>query len=253
VNRTQQKRRPKRLVLKRHRAPLAKRPHAFHQVDPLTQHHAPIPDPARAEVKTVIASEISPGGNPDPDPQTISSKSEIHQILVPVDAIHTKLSDFSPILRMARRLEATVTLLHCYVAPPSFDFAVGDAALAEVSLHCRRVRARLYELATAARHLYRNCVGRVALGSPATQIVRQSRALKADLIAVPLPLDLIRWCWLPEELLDELVRTADCPVLCVPAQKFHPEELPTSMDDLDRVGHAKLAEPVLAGKNSQTV
>jgi len=148
---------------------------------------------------------------------------------------------------MARRLGATVTLLHCYVAPPSFDFAVGDAALADVSLHCRRVRTRLYELATAARRLYSNCFGRVALGSPATQIVRQSQVLRADLIAVPLPLDLIRWCWLPDELLDELVRTADCPVLCAPAQKFHPEELPTSIDDLDRVGPAKLAEPILAG------
>ena len=154
---------------------------------------------------------------------------------------------------MARRLGATVTLLHCYLAPPSFEFGVGDAALADVSLHRRRVRARLYELARAARRLYSNCIGRVALGSPATQIVRQSQAVRADLIAVPLPLDLISWCWLPEELLDELVRTADCPVLCAPAQKFHPEELPTSMDDLDRVGPAKSPEHILAGKNSRTV
>ncbi|MGA7125800.1 MAG: hypothetical protein WBZ19_05810, partial [Chthoniobacterales bacterium] len=76
MNRTQQKRRPKRLVLKRHGAPLAKRPHALHHVDPLRQPQA--------------------------------GKSEIHQILVPVDAIHTKVSDFSPILRMARRLGAAV-------------------------------------------------------------------------------------------------------------------------------------------------
>lgn len=210
MNRTQQKQRPKRLVLKRRRAS-------------------------------------------DPGPQTISRQSEINQILVPVDAIHTKLSDISPILLMARRLGATVTLLHCYLAPPSFEFGVGDAALADVSLHRRRVRARLYELARAARRLYSNCIGRVALGSPATQIVRQSQAVRADLIAVPLPLDLISWCWLPEELLDELVRTADCPVLCAPAQKFHPEELPTSMDDLDRVGPAKSPEHILAGKNSRTV
>ena len=74
--------------------------------------------------------EISLGWNPGPGPQTISSKSQIQRILVPVDAIHTKLSDISPILLMPRRLGATVTLLHCYVAPPSFDFAVGDAALA---------------------------------------------------------------------------------------------------------------------------
>ena len=110
----------------------------------------------------------------------------------------------------------------------NLDLLPADAALADVSLHCHRVRTRLYELATAARSLYSDCIGRVALGSPATQIVRQSQALRADLIAVPLPLDLIRWCCLPEELLDELVRTADCPVLCAPARKFHPEELPTA-------------------------
>lgn len=147
---------------------------------------------------------------------------------------------------------ATVTLLHCYVDPPSFDFAVGDAALAEVSLHCRRVRTRLYELATAARSLYSKCIGRVALGSPATEIIRQSQAIKADFIAVPLPLDLIRWCWLPEKLLDELVRKADCPVLCVPAQKFRPEELPTIEDLVS----ARPARPVVTlpfSKNRRAV
>ena len=50
-------------------------------------------------------------------------------------------------------------------------------------------------------------------------ILRQSQRLLADLIAIPLPMDLVRWCWLPEELLDELVRRADCPVLCVPASQ----------------------------------
>ena len=181
-------------------------------------------------------------------PQTVSSISQIQRILVPVDAIQTKLSDISPILLMARRLGATVTLLHCYVAPPSFDFAVGDAALVDVSQHCRRVRARLYELATAARSLYSKCIGRVALGSPATHIVRQSQALRADLIAVPLPLDLISWCWLPEELLDELVRKAECPVLCVPARKFHPEELAT-VEDFASVKPARLAYSLNSPQN----
>jgi hypothetical protein len=252
VNRTQQKRRPKRLVRKRHRALLAKSPQALHQVDPLTQRQARVPDPATAEVKTILRSEISPSGNPDPGHQ-ISSKSQIHQILVPVDAVHTKLSDFSPILRMARRLGATVTLLHCYSAPPSFDFAVGDAALADVSLHCRRVRTRLYELATAARNLYSNCSGRVAFGSPATQIVRQSRLLRADLIAVPWPLDLIRWCWLPDELLDDLVRKSACPVLCVPAQKFRSDELATPIEDLALGGPVKLAATRPVSKNRSAV
>jgi len=118
---------------------------------------------------------------------------------------------------MACRFEAKVTLLHCYVAPPSFDFAIGDTALGAASLHCARVRTRLYDLASQARKLYFSCGGRFALGSPSVEILRQSRELKADLIAVALPLDLVSWCWLPEELLDELVRKADCPVLCVPA------------------------------------
>jgi len=51
------------------------------------------------------------------------------------------------------------------------------------------------------------------------QILRQSQRLSADLIAVPLPLNLVRWCWLPEELLDELVRRAHCPVLCLPTSQ----------------------------------
>lgn len=158
-----------------------------------------------------------PGANRHLPHRVLKSSPLIHQILVPVDAVHTKLSDFSPILLMARRFGAKVTLLHCYVVPPNFECAVGDAALEELSLHCRRVRNRLYELASDARKLYFNCIGRFALGYPSVQILRQSRELKADLIAVPLPLDLISWCWLPEDLLDELVRKAECPVLCVPA------------------------------------
>jgi nucleotide-binding universal stress UspA family protein len=215
-------------------------------MDPSAQRQVAILDPLRAELNR---GEIFPGRNPGHGPPAISSESQIQRILVPVDAIHTKLSDFSPILLMARRLGATVTLLHCYIAPPSFDFAVGDAALADVSLHCRRVRTRLYALATAARNLYSNCIGRVALGCPSVQIIRQSRELKADLIAIPLPLDLTRWSWLLEELLDELVRKADCPVFCVPAQKFRPEGLPTSIEDLAPEGPVRLVAPLPISKN----
>lgn len=142
---------------------------------------------------------------------------------------------------MASRLGAKVALLHCYVAPPRVDFAIGDEALAQTSHHCRLVRGRLYELSTAARKLYIDCIARFAVGAPSVQIVRQSLELKADLIAVPLPLDLVRWCWLPEELLDELVRKAECPVLCVPARKFHPEELATFTDDSTSDGPPSLA------------
>ncbi|HTD16417.1 MAG TPA: universal stress protein [Chthoniobacterales bacterium] len=156
--------------------------------------------------------------------QTAPIFSPIRRILVPVDAIQTKLSDLHPILSMARRLGASVTLLHCYVTPPSFDFARGDQAVRELSLNRRRVRSRLYELAGTARKLFPRCSCRYVDGSPVTQILRQSQRLLADLIAVPLPLDLVRWCWLPEELLDELVRGANCPVLCVPASQTFAKE-----------------------------
>jgi nucleotide-binding universal stress UspA family protein len=148
----------------------------------------------------------------------------IHRILVPVDAIQTKLNDLRPILLMARRVEASVTLLHCYVAPPSFDFAEGERAVRELSVHRWRVRSRLYELTGQARRIFPKCSCRFVSGSPLTYILRQSQRLSADLIAVPLPLDLVRWCWLPQELLDELIRKADCPVLCVPASQSFAEE-----------------------------
>lgn len=151
------------------------------------------------------------------EPAPISSP--IRRILVPVDAIHTKLSDLRPILSMAHRLGASVTLLHCYVAPPSFDFARGAQAVRELSTHRWRVRSRLYELGGAAGKLFPKCSCCYVSGSPATHILRQSQRLLADLIAIPLPLDLVRWCWLPEELLDELTRKSSCPVLCVPASR----------------------------------
>jgi len=155
------------------------------------------------------------------------NSSPIRRILVPVDAIPTKLSDLRPILLMARRLGASVTLLHCYVAPPSFGFAAGEHAVTELSVHRWRVRSRLYELTGEARKLFPKCSCRYVSGSPATQILRQSERLLADLIAIPLPLDLVRWCWLPEELVDELVRRANCPVLCVPASQTSVEEVAT--------------------------
>ena len=156
------------------------------------------------------------------------NSSPISRILVPIDAVQTKLSDLRPILQMAGRLQASVTLLHCYIAPASFDFASGDGAIKELSLHRWRVRSRLYQLTAEARKLYPKCSCRSVSGSPVPQILRQSQRLFADLIAIPLPLDLVRWCWLPEELVDELIRKASCPVLCVPAsQTFLSESGPS--------------------------
>jgi hypothetical protein len=158
--------------------------------------------------------------------------SPVRRILVPIDAIQTKLSDLRPILLMARRLGASATLLHCYVAPPSFDFAAGERAVAELSLHRSRVRSRLYQLTGEVRKLFPKCTCRFVSGSPATQILWQSQRLFADLIAVPLPLDLVRWCWLPEELLDELIRRANCPVLCVPASQTFSTESSRSLSNV---------------------
>src|SRR5579859_7171876 len=100
--------------------------------------------------------------------------SPISRILVPIDAVQTKLSDLRPILQMARRLQASVTFLHCYIAPPSFDSAAGDGALKELSLHRWRVRSRLYQLTGEARKLYPKCSCCSVSGSPVTQILRQS-------------------------------------------------------------------------------
>ena len=151
--------------------------------------------------------------------QAAPNSATIRRILVPIDAIQTKLSDLRPILQMAWRLRACVTLLHCYVPPPSFDFAAGDGSIKELALHRWRVRSRLHQLTGEARKFYPKCSCRYVSGTPVKQILRQSQRLLADLIAVPLPLDLVRWCWLSTELLDELIRKADCPVLCVPASQ----------------------------------
>jgi hypothetical protein len=171
--------------------------------------------------------------------QTAPPKSSlIRRILVPVDAVHTKLTDLTPILSMAWRFRARVTLLHCYIAPPSFDFAVGQRGIRELSLHRAAVLSRFHKLAAEVRQVFPNCSYRFVRGFPVIQILRKSEGMRADLIAIPLPLDLISWCCLPEELLSELVRRANCPVLCVPANQEpmqtsipHDQDLPGKLAD----------------------
>jgi hypothetical protein len=177
--------------------------------------------------------------------QTAPNSPPIRRILVPVDAIQTKLSDLRPILLMAHRLGASLTLLHCYVAPPSFDFAAGKHAVAELSIQRWRVRSRLYELAGETRKLFPKCSCRYVSGYPVTQILRQSQRLFADLIAIPLPLDFVRWCWLPQELLDELIRRANCPVLCMPASQI----LATPHVDLSRPTQADVLTTSVEPRN----
>ena len=150
----------------------------------------------------------------------------IHHIVVPIDAVDATVHDLRPILLIARRFDAHVTLLDCYVQPACFDFAVGDSALESILLYRRNVRARLYDLTKEARKLYSQCDCCFVDGSSFVQIVRQSRNMSADLIAVPLTFDVINGCWGPRDLFDELIRTADCPVLCMLGRERRPLSKP---------------------------
>jgi nucleotide-binding universal stress UspA family protein len=128
-----------------------------------------------------------------------------------------KPGDLKPILKVARRFEAEVTLLHCYSTPPSFDHAVGPSALDDVNLHRNLVRARLLKLCGEVQKFFAKCRCEFTLGSLPVEIVRASERLQADLIAVPLSLDFASHCWTTKGLLDELVRRANCAVFGVPS------------------------------------
>jgi nucleotide-binding universal stress UspA family protein len=149
--------------------------------------------------------------------QTTAEESPIRRILIPIDADHVKPSDLKPILKVARRFDAEVTLLHCYSTPPSFDYAVGPSALDDVNLHRNLVRARLLKLCGEVQKFFAKCRWEFTLGSLPVEIVRASERLQADLIAVPLSLDFASHCWTTKGLLDELVRRANCAVLGVPS------------------------------------
>jgi hypothetical protein len=149
--------------------------------------------------------------------RSAEQKSPIQRILIPVDAAHTVAADLRPILELARHSDAQVTLLHCYTAPPSFDYAVGPSALAEVGLHRRMVKAQLFKLCKNFRKSFPKCRCLFKCGSLPTEILRASGKLQADLIAVPLSLDFVSHCWTTKDLLDELVRRANCAVLGVPS------------------------------------
>ena len=151
--------------------------------------------------------------------QTVAKKSPIRRILVPIDAAHVEAVDLKPILRVARRFDAEVTLLHCYSTPPSFDYAVGPSALKEVSLHRHMVWVRLLQLCDDVQRFFSKCCWQFTFGPLPAAILRASERLQADLIAVPLSLDFVSHCWTTKDLLDELVRRANCAVLAVPSAR----------------------------------
>jgi nucleotide-binding universal stress UspA family protein len=154
---------------------------------------------------------------PESPLQTAAEKPPIQRILVPIDATHVKPADLDPILKVARRLDAEINLLHCYSTPPSFDYAVGASALADVTLHRNRIMAQLLKLCCDVQKSFAKCRCIFTFGSLPVAIRRASERLQADLIAVPLPLDFASHCWTTKDLLDELIRRANCPVLGVPS------------------------------------
>jgi nucleotide-binding universal stress UspA family protein len=148
--------------------------------------------------------------------QSVAQNSPIRRILVPIDATHVKPADLKPILKVARRFDAEITLLHCYSTPPSFDYARGASALVDVTFHRNRVRAQLLKLCRDVQKSFAKCRCEFAFGSLPAAILRASERLQSDLIAVPQSLDFVSDCWTTKELVDELVRRADCAVLGVP-------------------------------------
>jgi hypothetical protein len=148
-----------------------------------------------------------------------TTDSPVKQILIPIDAIHANLPDLRPVLQLARRFNAAVMLLHCYSTPRCFSFARGPSAFAEAIRHRNMVRARLFRVYSNVKKSFPNCKCRFASGSLPEEILRASENIDADLIAIPLSLDLVSDGWTTKTLIDELVRRADCPVLGVPNPK----------------------------------
>jgi nucleotide-binding universal stress UspA family protein len=164
--------------------------------------------------------------------QNSAARSPIRRFLIPIDALEVKPVDLKPILKVAERFDAEVTLLHCYEIPPSFDCAVGPSALMEVTLHRDMAKTRLLKLCTEVRKFFAKCRYAFAVGSLAVEILRASDTLHADLIVVPLSLDFVSYGWTTKKLMDELVRKANCSVLWIPsaqseestASRWHPED-----------------------------
>jgi nucleotide-binding universal stress UspA family protein len=149
--------------------------------------------------------------------QNAAARSPIRRFLIPIDALEVKPADLKPILKVAERFDAEVTLLHCYKIPPSFDYAVGPSAPMEVTLHRDMAKTRLLKLCTEVRKFFAKCRYEFAVGSLAVEILRAIDTLDADLVVVSLPLDFISYGWTTKELMDELVRKANCAVLWIPS------------------------------------
>ena len=142
-----------------------------------------------------------------------ASAKTIRRILIPIDATRVKSADLKPVLKVAQRFDAEVTLLHCYEIPLSFHYAVGQSALTDITLHREVVRTQLLQLCAEVRKFFANCRSEFTSGSLPVEIRCASQRLQSDLILIPLALDLGSYSWTTKEIMDELVHKADCPVV----------------------------------------
>jgi Universal stress protein family len=176
--------------------------------------------------------ELGKPGAHDSVIENTAVKSPIRRILIPIDLVQVKVADLRPILQIAQRFDAEVTLFHCFEMPPSFCYAAGRSALTDLILHRRRVRMRLLKLCTEVRRLFPKCCSEFASGSQPIEILRASRQIQSDLIVVLLSPEFVSHSWTAKELMDELVRKANCAVLGISssrseepiASKSHPED-----------------------------
>jgi nucleotide-binding universal stress UspA family protein len=137
----------------------------------------------------------------------------IRKILVPVDSEHTKPADLKGVIRLARRLDAQITLLDCYEAPRSFFSAQGDSSFAGIIRRRELNLVRLQTLCAGVQKSWSKCLWLFEEGPLPAGILRVSNSMRADLIVMPVSLDAASKNWSTIEVADELVRKAGCPVL----------------------------------------
>jgi nucleotide-binding universal stress UspA family protein len=137
----------------------------------------------------------------------------IRKILVPVDSEHTQLVDLKRVIHLARRLDAQITLLHCYEAPGNLFYAQGDSAFDDIIRHRELNLVRLQTLCARVRRTWPKCRWLFEEGPLPAGILRVSKHMRADLIVLPVSLDAATEKWSTIKIADQLVRKADCPVL----------------------------------------
>jgi hypothetical protein len=71
----------------------------------------------------------------------------------------------------------------------------------------------LETLCSNVRRSWSKCLWLFENGALLANILRVSKSMRADLIVVPVPLDAVSENWSTIEVVDELARKADCPVL----------------------------------------